>query len=406
MTATAKTSPQPSLDWPGRTNEEWMRSRVDRFFLETRRAEVPTKASPKTLERNSDFAGRLTFVDGALTGIDVDPELKKAGVVFGSLGEAPTVVDDHLVRGKAQADTLASASHYTRIEFGAVLVVPAKVVVEKPFLIEFTENRAGVITTPHIAVDLGEASQSNLVVRQNSPLGQKFTVDSATSVVLGDAAVFTLSELQTHGEGAAVLDHSFASVGRDAQFFHWCAPIGGAVVKTRFEFTLDGQGASVKTHGLYFGTEDQHKDIRISLTHAAPHTTSYALYKGAVRDRSRTVFQGLIEVKPGANGTDAYLSNKNLILNQGARADSLPQLKIDTNDVKCSHGSTTGKVNEEEVFYLTTRGFSKEEARLFIAQGLFAELVDEAPAFLRAEVDTLVACAIGADADLGVCKED
>ena len=113
----------------------------------------------------------------------------------------------------------------------------------------------------------------------------------------------------------------------------------------------------------------------------------------------------MIEVNPGANGTDAYLSNKNLILNDGARADSLPQLKIDTNDVKCSHGSTTGKVNEEEVYYLTARGFSREEARLFIAQGLFAELVDEAPAFLRDEVDTLVACSIGADAELGVCQD-
>jgi len=400
------TVPLKPLDWPDRTNEEWMRSRVDRFFLETRQPGVPAKASPKTLERNPDFAGRLTFVDGVLTGVDLDPELKKQGVVFGPHAEAATVVKDHLSLGQAQADTLASAGHYSRVEFGAVLIVPAKVVAEKPFLIELTENRVGVLTTPHIAVALGQTSQSNLVVRQNSPQGQKFTIDSATSVVLGDAAVFTLSELQTHGEGAAVLDHSFAKMGRDAQFFHWCAPVGGAVVKTRFDFTLAGQGASVKTHGLYFGTEDQHKDLRISLTHAAPHTTSYALYKGAVRDRSRTVFQGLIEVKPGANGTDAYLSNKNLILNQGARADSLPQLKIDTNDVKCSHGSTTGKVNEEEVFYLTTRGFSKEEARLFIAQGLFAELVDEAPAFLRDEVDTLVACAIGADAELGVCKED
>ena len=177
------------------------------------------------------------------------------------------------------------------------------------------------------------------------------------------------------------------------------------MVKTRFDFTLAGEGASVKTHGLYFGTGDQHKDLRISLNHGAAHTTSYALYKGAVRDRARTVFQGLIEVNPGANGTDAYLSNKNLILNDGARADSLPQLKIDTNDVKCSHGSTTGKVNEEEVHYLGTRGFSREEAKLLIAQGLFAELIDEAPAFLRDDVEREVSCALGADAHLGTCQD-
>ena len=95
-------------------------------------------------------------------------------------------------------------------------------------------------------------------------------------------------------------------------------------------------------------------------------------------------------MSPQAPRTDAYLSNKNLILNDGARADSLPQLKIDTNDVKCSHGSTTGKVNEDEVFYLTSRGFSRDEARLLIAEGLFAELIDEAPEPLREELSRRV----------------
>ena len=395
MTATPE---QTALAWPGRTNEEWQRSRIDRFFLETRQPAPVARPAPQALDRNPSFAGRLTFVNGVLTGADLDPELKKQGVVFGPLTDLSAVVKDHTSWGQALADTLASARHYDHIEFGAVLLVPAKVALEVPFLIETTENRSDLVTAPHWAVTLGEASQAALVIRQSSPQGQPFTVDSATTVDLGAASHFTLSDLQTQGNRAAILDHSLARLGRDAQFFHWCAPIGGAVVKTRFDFALAGEGCSVKTHGLYFGTQDQHKDLRISLTHTAPHTTSYALYKGAVRDRSRTVFQGLIEVAPGANGTDAYLSNKNLILNDGARADSLPQLKIDTNDVKCSHGSTTGKVNEDEVFYLTARGFSKAEARMLIAQGLFAELVDEAPSFLRDEVEQLVANAIGAEA--------
>ncbi len=402
MSASALAS---SLAWPDRTNEEWRRSSVDHFALESRKTAPAAKTLAKALSRDPQFAGRLTFADGVLTGVELDPDLKKKGVVFGPLTDAHDLVKTHLTRGASAADTLASAGHYGRVEFGAVLSVPGKVTIEVPFLIEITENRSEVLTVPHFAITIGEAAQASLVLRHSSPKGQKFTVDSASSVDLGDGSHFTMSELQTHGRGAAVLDHSFARLGRDAQFFHWCAPVGGAVVKTRFDFTLAGEGASVHTHGLYFGTADQHKDLRINLTHAAPHATSYALYKGAVRDRSRTVFQGLIEVKPGANGTDAYLSNKNLILNDGARADSLPQLKIDTNDVKCSHGSTTGKVNEDEVFYLTTRGFSPAEARLLIAQGLFAELVDEAPSFLREEVEQLVACAIGVDAHLGICQD-
>ena len=118
------TVPLKPLDWPDRTNEEWMRSRVDRFFLETRQPGVPAKASPKALDRNADFSGRLTFVDGVLTGVVLDPELKKQGVVFGPHADAAATVKDHLAQGHAAADTLASANHYSRVEFGAVLAVP------------------------------------------------------------------------------------------------------------------------------------------------------------------------------------------------------------------------------------------------------------------------------------------
>ncbi|HTH13176.1 MAG TPA: hypothetical protein VMB23_02190, partial [Spirochaetia bacterium] len=122
------TATQPLLAWPGRTNEEWMRSRIDRFSLDTLKAAAPASAkTPATLPRQDDFAGRLTFVDGVLTGVDLDPALKKAGAVFGPLSEALAVVKDHLARGSAAADTLASSTHYTRVEFGAVLVLPNRV---------------------------------------------------------------------------------------------------------------------------------------------------------------------------------------------------------------------------------------------------------------------------------------
>jgi Fe-S cluster assembly protein SufD len=388
MTAT-KT---PALEWPGRTNEEWQRSRVSRFLLDTRAVKVAPKAA-KTLEvlkADEQWSGQLRFVDGVLVGAVLDPALKAAGVQFGLLSDAPSSVTKFLAVAEALCDTQASLHHYQHLEFGIVLVMPPKVVAPAPFLVHVTETRNEVLTVPHFAIHAGSLSQASLVIRSDSPAGTAFTTHTATTVQLDDGAHFRLCDLQNHNLGAAVLDHSFARLGRDAQFFHWQACLGGGVVKSRFEFSLDGEGANLKTHGLYFGTQDQHKDLRIATTHRAPHTTSYALYKGAVRDRSRTIFQGLIEVAPTAPGTDAYLSNKNLILNDGARADSLPQLKIDTNDVKCSHGSTTGKVNEDEVFYLMARGFSRDEARLIISEGLFAELIDEAPEALREELERVV----------------
>ena len=392
------------LDWPSRTNEEWRRTSVDVFHLQKRRVAQKTKSTPKSLPLEG-FSGRLLFQDGVLVSASLDAALAAKGVVFGPLSESPDKVAPYLSAGLAQSDTLASSGHYSRIEFGAFLQVPDRVICELPFLIEVVEGRSEALVVPHWVVTVGTASEAALLLHQSSRNGASFTIDSAASVDLGEGSNFKFSELQNFSSSVAVLDHSLATLRRDTQFFHWCAPIGGKVVKTRYDFNLTGEGASVRTHGLYFGVKDQHKDMLINLTHVAPRCTSYALYKGAVRDRARTIFQGLIEVKPTAGKTDAYLSNKNLILNNGARADSLPQLKIDTNDVKCSHGSTTGKVNEDEIFYLTTRGFSRAEAMILIAQGLFTELVDEAPDFFRAEVELLVSCALGADAEQGTCQD-
>jgi Fe-S cluster assembly protein SufD len=184
-------------------------------------------------------------------------------------------------------------------------------------------------------------------------------------------------------------------IGRDARLRHWNGAFGAGMVKSRFKGRILGEGAEFLSKGIFFATQKQHKDIRVVQIHEAPHAHSDALHKGAVRDKGRTVFQGMIEVLEDAIGTDAYLTNKNLILNDGARADSLPMLKIDTNDVKCSHGSTTGKVDEEEVFYLKTRGIPEKDAKLLISQGLFQDVIESAPEFLWEELETLVIQSVG-----------
>jgi Fe-S cluster assembly protein SufD len=120
-------------------------------------------------------------------------------------------------------------------------------------------------------------------------------------------------------------------------------------------------------------------DLRTVQRHRSPKATSRAVYKGAVASGGRTIFQGLIEVAPGASGTDAYLTNRNLILGERARSDSIPTLKIGNNDVKCSHGSTTGRLNAEELFYLESRGLSSAEAREMLVVGYFEDILASAP---------------------------
>jgi Fe-S cluster assembly protein SufD len=393
------------LPWPGRRNEEWERTDIAAFKIESRDLGALTQEVVQKSNPLPGFAGHLVLQGAQVVSVWLKPELEAQGVRLVSLREA--VIGGTVT---AKPDALATvleavfhgvevkppALHAVLLEAGAVLLIPGNLVVEEPFLLELEETRTNVLASPQLILWAGRSSQVTVVVRRKSSAVLDATVNSAAFTSLDDGAVVNWIDVQEYGTHVEWIDHSRAHLGRDATLFHWSACLGGNTVKTSLRVDLNGEGASLRAHGLYFGVNDQHKDLRIVQNHVSPRTSSNALYKGAVRDRARTIFQGLIEVQPQAFQTDAYLSNKNLVLTDGARADSLPQLKIDNNDVKCSHGSTTGKVNEDEVFYLMARGLSRSEARLLIAEGLFADLIAEVPEFLRPEIESHVVEALGA----------
>jgi len=170
-----------------------------------------------------------------------------------------------------------------------------------------------------------------------------------------------------------------AHVGRDAALHSLVVGLGGEVVKTDVESILAGPGASSEMLGLVFGDGRQHYDIHTLQDHAAPHTFSDLLYKTAVSDRAVSSFIGMIRVHPGAQKTNAFQSNRNLILSAGARAISDPKLEIMANDLRCTHGSATSRLNEEHLFYLMSRGLPRDEAVRMVVEGFFAELLDRVP---------------------------
>ena len=182
------------------------------------------------------------------------------------------------------------------------------------------------------------------------------------------------------------------TVQRDGALHFFESHTGSALVKTLNRAVLAGEGADARMSGAYAARPGRHLDIGTLQSHQSPQATSDALYKGAVRPGGRSIFQGLIEVAPKAAKTDAYLTNNNLVLGSGARADSLPQLNILTDDVKCSHGSTTGKLNESQLFYLRSRGYSPEEAVNELTRAFLVEVTDRAPAafidLINADLDT------------------
>jgi Fe-S cluster assembly protein SufD len=158
---------------------------------------------------------------------------------------------------------------------------------------------------------------------------------------------------------------------------------------------LEGAGAEARLNGIYYVKEGKHMDMRTVQYHLQRAGQSRAFFKGAVSANGRSIYQGLIDVDENAPGTDAYLTNKNLILNDGARADSIPCLEIRTDDVKCSHGSTTGKLDEEELFYLMSRGLSRTEAKKELIGGFFEELIEKAPEPERESIRSKILDLIG-----------
>jgi Fe-S cluster assembly protein SufD len=180
-------------------------------------------------------------------------------------------------------------------------------------------------------------------------------------------------------------------VGRDGRF-HWTVTeLGGKLRKADFEMFCEGEGAEAKLSGCYFGDASQHFDFHTFQNHKIGHSTSDLLFKGALRGRARTIYQGLIKIHKDAQRSDACQANRNLILSDKARADSIPSLEIEANDVRCTHGATVGQVDDEQVFYLMARGLTRHDAERLIIGGFFAPVLDRIPSeSLRALVTEAV----------------
>ncbi|MCK5250566.1 MAG: SufD family Fe-S cluster assembly protein, partial [Spirochaetaceae bacterium] len=204
-------------------------------------------------------------------------------------------------------------------------------------------------------------------------------INAGLSAFVGANALVDITLRQNLGNRVVFFLHERLDVGRDGRIEFRESHLGGALVKTRTRVLLSAEGADARIKGLYIVGDGRHFDIGTIQEHRSPRATSNALYKGAVYPGGRSVFGGLIEVAPKAAKTDAYLTNKNLVLGEGARADSIPQLNILTDDVKCSHGSTTGKLDAAHLFYLESRGFSPTEAQRELPRGFLAEVIAGAP---------------------------
>jgi Fe-S cluster assembly protein SufD len=228
---------------------------------------------------------------------------------------------------------------------------------------------------------LEQGASATLVYEAASPTEAQGSAlhTSTLEVSLAQEAELTLVELQNLGEHTWNFSHERAQVGRDARLNWIFGAVGSQLTKTFSDLDLTGEGAEGRISGFYIADGRQHLDHDTQQNHLAPNTTSDLLYKGALLERSRSVWQGMIYVAPAAQGTDGYQANRNLILSKEARADSIPGLEILADDVRCTHGATVGQLEEEPVFYLMSRGLPRHEAERLVIDGFFAQIMDRIP---------------------------
>jgi Fe-S cluster assembly protein SufD len=231
-----------------------------------------------------------------------------------------------------------------------------------------------------VLVYLDEGSSATYLHEYASPTEKTQSMHSGiVEIFVGKAANFRFVEFQSWGEHLWNFSHERAVVERDGTLDWIFGAVGSRLTKNFTEIDLVGQGSTGRMSGFYFTDGEQHLDHDTQQNHNAPNTTSDLLFKGALKDNSRSVWQGMIYVAPGAQKTDGYQSNPNLLLDTTARADSIPGLEIMADDVRCTHGATVGKIDPTEVFYLNSRGIPTETAERLIVEGFFDPIMQRIP---------------------------
>jgi Fe-S cluster assembly protein SufD len=294
------------------------------------------------------------------------------GVVF-----APLDRKDKRIGALVELKDKIAAANAALWRHGLLVEVPAGVELAEPLHVRIASTVAGATLPTRLLVVAGENSSFTLIEEHVSAAeGLDAFTNCAVEVHVGAGAKLELVSLQRLSRATWHFADQRARLARGAQLDWVCIGLGSRKGKTRVYNDLAEAGATSRVTGVYFADGSQHLDYDTYQEHAAPHTNSDFLFRGALRDEATAVWRGMIRVEPEAQGTDAYQENRNLLLSRQAHANSVPGLEILANDVRCSHGATVGQVDRQQLYYLMSRGMSESEAERLIVRGFFAEALD------------------------------
>ncbi|MCW7943237.1 hypothetical protein AAW14_14445 [Streptomyces hygroscopicus] len=280
--------------------------------------------------------------------------------------------DARLGKAGAPVDRVA-AQAYSAFEQASVVTVPKETVLTEP--IRIAVHGEGGVAFGQQVIELGAFAEAVVVIDHTGDAVVAANVD----YLLGDGAKLTVVSVQDWDDKAVHVAQHNALVGRDASFKSVVVTFGGDVVRLHPRVTYAGTGAEAELFGLYFTDTGQHQEHRLFVDHNTPHCKSNVVYKGALQgDEAHAVWIGDVLIEAKAEGTDTYEMNRNLVLTDGARVDSVPNLEIETGEiVGAGHASATGRFDDEQLFYLMARGIPEHEARRLVVRGFFAELVQQ-----------------------------
>jgi len=376
--------------------EEWrytnLKKKLDLDALRFSDAEAlssdPTTWPPQlraAMDEDREASGHIVIIDGHVVHADVDEGLAAKGVILESLHDAITnhevLVQEHLATEAVPAEEGKFAALNAALwNDGIFLYVPRGVRLEQPVRVTRWLSEAGTAYFSRVLIVAESASQVSYVdeVLSDDFESQTYT-STAVELIARNGAQVQYVAVQRLGRGAFYQSMQRTLAERDAKLDTLNVALGASVTRVDLNARLLGPGANSDMLGLYFGDGDQHFDFNTSQDHVAPNTFSDLLYKGALDGASRAAFRGIIRVLPGAQGTDAYQTNRNLLLSPDSRADSLPNLEIEADDVKCSHGATVGQLDAEAKFYLMSRGLSLVQAERLVVLGFLGEVLAKLP---------------------------
>ncbi len=316
---------------------------------------------------------------------NLDQSLAEQGVIFTDLVTAeiqyPLVLERILGKIIKPDEGKFAALSAALSQKGVLVYVPRGIKVEQPLQSIFWGPGVGLAHFSHILIWLEEGAELTFVhesASKSETNGQTMHA-GLVEINVESRAHLRFVELQSWGEHVWNFTHKRAKVGKDASLDWVFAAVGSKLTKDFSDLDLEGEGAVGRMSGFYFTDGKQHLDHDTQQNHLAPNTTSDLLFKGALMGQSRSVWQGMIYVAPGAQKTDGYQANRNLVLSSQARADSIPGLEIMADDVRCTHGATVGKIDPDELFYIRSRGIQKQEAERLIVEGFFDPIMQRIP---------------------------